>query len=355
MGKDYYATLGVPRDADDASIKKAYRKQAVKWHPDKNKGSKQAEAQFKECGEAYDVLSDSNKRAVYDQWGEEGLKRGAPPPGTPDGVGGPQASDMPGGIPGGFSGGFGGPGAGKYHFSDDDAFNIFEQFFGGGAGGAVGGMGGMGGFSGMGGQKRHKPSHDTVQYPVSLEDLFTGGVKKMKVTRKVNATDVAPQQNQVLMREVSEVIEFEVKPGWRAGTKLTFDKKGDENPGVPGTANDLVLVITEKPHGNWVRKGDDLVTTVKSIPLQQALCGVRLSLPGIDGEPVSVSVGGSPESGEGAGKVIQPGSKLVVKGRGMPNQKTKKRGDVVFVVEAVEFPISVTEPQRKAFKDAFKA
>ena len=105
-GKDYYAILGVPRDADDAALKRAYRKNAVRWHPDKNKGSAEAEEKFKQVGEAYDVLSDSNKRAVYDQYGEEGLKRGAPPPGTPGAGPGPGAGAPDRGF--GFSGAPGG-------------------------------------------------------------------------------------------------------------------------------------------------------------------------------------------------------------------------------------------------------
>ena len=207
-GKDYYAILGVPRDADDAALKRAYRKNAVRWHPDKNKGSAEAEEKFKQVGEAYDVLSDSNKRAVYDQYGEEGLKRGAPPPGTPGAGPGPGAGAPDRGF--GFSGA---PGGGRYEFSGDDAFHIFEQMFGaGGFGGMGGGMGGgmpggmfgdvggagvPGGFTGgdlfgeANARKKRGPSQDVVSYPMTLEDLYAGGVKKMRVTRKVNASDTA--------------------------------------------------------------------------------------------------------------------------------------------------------------------
>ena len=133
MGKDYYAILDVPNDVDDDKLKSAYRKMAMRWHPDKNKGSKEAETKFKEVGEAYDVLSDKNKRAVYDRYGEEGLKGGPPTPepdvgggrGMPGGGGGEHFSGFSSG-PGGFSGG--------YHFEGDDAFKVFEQFFGPGAG-----------------------------------------------------------------------------------------------------------------------------------------------------------------------------------------------------------------------------
>ena len=395
-GKDYYAILGVPRDADDAALKRAYRKNAVRWHPDKNEGSAEAEEKFKQVGEAYDVLSDANKRAVYDQYGEEGLKRGAPPPGTPG------AAPGAGGAPGGF--GFSSaPGGGRYEFSGDDAFHIFEQMFGQGGfgsmsgggmpGGMFGGMGGgvsggngmSGGFGDLFGEAgpsgaRKKPrakSQDVVSYPMTLEDLYAGGVKKMRVTREVHAYPDAARaegsaepsargqpRGSVMMRERCEIIEFEVTPGWRAGTKLTFAGKGDEVPGAPGRANDLVVVIEQKAHAHFTRENDHLMARVRSIPLQQALCGVRLTLPGVDGAPVSVSFGGGTEGvaldESGArtrvtGGVARPGTRLCALGRGMPNQKTGTRGDVIFVVESVEFPKTVTEAQRAAFKKAFRA
>ena len=293
MGKDYYGILGVPRDADDAAMKKAYRKNAMKWHPDKNQGSPDAEAKFKECAEAYDVLSYSSKRAIYDRYGEEGLKHGAGVgPGTPEGRGGrAPSSEMPqGGFGQGFSARAGGaPGGAQYQFSGDDAFNIFEQLFGAGAGGMGGGFAPRAGGAQQHNSAKRGPSHDVVKYPVALEDLFTGGVKKLKVTRKVNFVGPhAPGPN--AMTEVTEVIEIDIKPGWRSGTKLTYDKKGDELPGKPGHANDLVVVLSEKPHKDYTREGDDLLAVVKSIPLQQALCGVRLSVPGIDGEGTALGV-----------------------------------------------------------------
>ncbi|KAK4686038.1 hypothetical protein P7C73_g4088, partial [Tremellales sp. Uapishka_1] len=121
---EYYKTLGISKDASDAEIKKAYRKESLKWHPDKNPGPKQAaaEAKFKKVGEAFEVLSDPDKKSVYDQFGEEGLKNGGPP-----GAGGGF-----GGFPGG--GGFGG--GGGFHQSDpNDIFNTFFSSMGGGGGG----------------------------------------------------------------------------------------------------------------------------------------------------------------------------------------------------------------------------
>ena len=128
---DYYKVLGVARDATDAELKKAYRKLAVKWHPDKNPNNQEeATKKFKEISEAYDVLSDSEKKEIYDTYGEEGLKGGIP-------TGKAGAGGFPGGGPNG-----------AYHGMDDDmARHIFENLFGGGGGfgGFGGGMGGMGG------------------------------------------------------------------------------------------------------------------------------------------------------------------------------------------------------------------
>src|SRR4051794_30837649 len=108
MGKDYYSILGVEKSATEDEIKKAYKKQALKWHPDRNlKNKEQAEAKFKELAEAYEVLSDKQKREIYDRYGEEGLKSGVPPPGS-SGMGG--MGGMPGGMPGGFSFRTSGPG-----------------------------------------------------------------------------------------------------------------------------------------------------------------------------------------------------------------------------------------------------
>lgn len=347
MGVDYYAVLGVPRNADDEALKKAYRRLAIKWHPDKNQGSKEAEKKFKEISEAYDILSDPNKRAVYDKYGEEGLKGGAPPPGADGGFGGRGGFDSARG---------GGPGFQTYEFSDDRARKIFEQMFGGMGGGfgdigAFGGdglesmFGGMGGFpgagsEGLGGRKRGRGrGPQEVTLPVSLEELFTGTKKKVKVKRQVNAAGGGGA-----MTEAEEVIEIEVRPGWKAGTRLTYAGKGNEVPGRPGVAEDLVVVIQEKPHKTFERQGDDLVFRC-SIKLQQALCGFKMTIPGLDGRGIELLV---------EDNVVSPGSQQRARGAGMPNQKTGQRGDVIVVFESVTFPERVSPQQRAALKAAFK-
>ena len=265
MGKDYYKILGVARNATNEEIKKAYRKMALKFHPDKNK-SKGAEEKFKEISEAYEVLSDKQKRTVFDQYGEEGLKGGAGP------------------SPGG--GGSGGNFKWTYHgdpnatfqsfFGGEDPFKIFMNF---GGPGSSGGRGGhhtvfstgadpmdidddFGGFSGFGmpgmprmpgmqqsSGKRQDPSvHHDLR--VSLEDINRGCTKRMKISRQVLNPDGRTKKTE------DKVLEINIKPGWKAGTKITFPKEGDQSPNrIPA---DIVFTLKDKPHQYFVRDGSNL-------------------------------------------------------------------------------------------------
>lgn len=329
MGKDYYKILGVDKSSSAEDIKKAYRKLALKWHPDRNPNNKEeSESKFKDIGEAYSVLSDSRKKQIYDQLGEEGLKG--------------QAS--------GFSGG---------GFSFMNAEDIFKQFFGdenpfasfGGSGGKhgahfqFGGFPGMGGFGDMGGfsfggggmnnnnnnnnmqdmQPKQSPPTETI-LSLTLEELYHGTTKKMRISRKRLTSDGHSTYDD------SKIVEINVKPGWKAGTKITFPKEGDEKPGViPG---DIIFVIAEKPHARFKRNGNDL-TYKHSITLKQALLGFTMEVETLDNRILKI----------GINKIVNPGYIHKIQNEGMPISKGGK-GNLLIEFDII-FPNRLTETQKK--------
>ncbi|KAF5185830.1 Chaperone protein dnaj [Thalictrum thalictroides] len=338
MGVDYYNILKVNRNATDDDLKKSYRRLAMKWHPDKNPNNKsEAEAKFKQISEAYDVLSDPQKRAIYDQYGEEGLK-GAPPPGSTGG-----------GFP------FGGNGSNDFMFNPRNAEDIFAEFFGsspfgfgssgpgrsmrfqsegGGMFGGFGGGGGDNGFrsynEGMGGGMPRKPSPVETKLPCSLEDLYSGSTRKMRISRNV----MNPHGRLV---PETEILTIDVKPGWKKGTKITFPDKGNEQPNqLPA---DLVFVIDEKPHDVYKRDGNDLIVTQK-VTLSEALAGSTVNLTTLDGRNLTIPVS----------DIVNPGYELVIAKEGMPIVKEPgKRGNLRIKFE-VKFPTRLTSEQRAGLK-----
>ncbi|XP_018535303.1 dnaJ homolog subfamily B member 1b [Lates calcarifer] len=338
MGKDYYDILGIKKGASEDDIKKAYRKQALRYHPDKNK-SPGAEEKFKEIAEAYDVLSDPKKKDIYDRYGEEGLKGGGPSGG----------------------GGGGGPGTFSYTFQGDPhaifaeffgGRNPFEQFFGARNGGmdedmdtddpfarfGMGG-GGMGGFprsfsSGMGGMGGHSSVVKKQQDPpvvhdlrVTLEEVLSGCTKRMKISRK----RLNPDGRSVKTED--KVLEVQIKKGWKEGTKITFPKEGDESPtNIPA---DVVFVLKDKPHPVFKRDGSDIIYPAK-ISLRDALCGCTINAPTLDGRTVTVSTT----------DIVQPGMKRRVSGEGLPYPKRPdRRGDLIIEYE-VKFPERLSQSAR---------
>ncbi|KAJ4874127.1 DNAJ heat shock family protein [Raphanus sativus] len=279
MGVDYYKLLQVDRSASDDDLKKAYRKLAMKWHPDKNPtNKKEAEAKFKQISEAYDVLSDPQKRAVYDQYGEEGLKGNVPPPNA---TGGGGASY--------FSTGF----------NPRSADDIFAEFF-------------------------------ENKLPCSLEDLYKGTTKKMKISREI--LDVSGRATQT-----EEILTIGVKPGWKKGTKITFPEKGNEHPGV--IPADLVFIIDEKPHPVFARDGNDLIVTQK-ISLAEALTGYTVNLTTLDGRTLTIPVT----------NVIHPEYEEVVPKEGMPLQKDQTKKGNLRIKFSIKFPARLTTEQKSGFK-----
>merc|ERR1711874_358461 len=326
MGKDYYRILGVARGASEDEIKKAYRKLALKYHPDKNQTAG-AEEKFKEIGEAYDVLSDTKKKQIYDQYGEEGLKGGL----------GSSAGSGSGGMPN-FDFGNGQGYSYSYH---GDPRATFSQFFGGSNpfasffSASPGGMGGSSGFGGvhgtegmdidieeligglgnknMGGQfgrpsnfgsyggvpsKQAKVQDATIEkeIPVTLEEISKGAEKKMKISRKVHHDDGR-------ITSEDKVLKVNVKPGWKSGTKVTFSHK---------------------------------------IPLREALCGSVIQVPTLEGKKVGLNC---PD-------VIKPTTTKRLQGYGLPFPKEpSRRGDLIVSFDVL-FPDNLSTNSKRTLYEA---
>lgn len=302
MGLDYYEILTVERGATEEDLKKAYRKLAMRWHPDKNPNDKdEAEAMFKQISEAYEVLSDPHKRQVYDQYGEEGLKDGPP---QPDSAGNGNK------------------------FNPRNAEDIFADFFGTSPFGY--GAGRSTRFSSEAGDGLKKPPPVESMFPCGLDELYTGSTRKMKISRQV----VEPNGR---LKTESEILSIEVKPGWRKGTKITFPDKGNQQ--VNQLPADLVFVIDEKPHALFTRDGNDLFVTHR-VTLAQAIGGTTVELTTIDGRNLSIPVT----------NIMSPSYQHVVPGEGMPLARDPSlKGDLKINFE-VTFPTRLSPEQRADLK-----
>ncbi|XP_005112000.1 dnaJ homolog subfamily B member 1 [Aplysia californica] len=342
MGKDYYKVLGIARGASEEEIKKAYRKMALKYHPDKNK-SPGAEEKFKEIAEAYDVLGDAQKKEVYDRYGEEGLKGG-----------------MSGGPPSG-GGSRGGSHSYTFHGDPHETFrmffgneNPFESFFS--FGGPQSHGGGMGrspffqfqssghddmdvddpfGHHMFGGQSSRPKRQDPAvvrELLVSLEDILSGTTKKLKITRKVLNADGRSSRTE------DKILTIDIKPGWKAGTKITFPKEGDQTPhSVPA---DVVFIIKDKPHPLFTRDGNDVRHKVR-ISLRDALCGATVQVPTLSGRRISLPLN----------DVVKPTTQKRVQGEGLPVPKNPlKRGDLIVEFNVV-FPDKIPQATKEILKD----
>lgn len=365
-----YDLLGVSSTASAEEIKKAYRKNALKNHPDKNPAGAE---KFKEASEAYEILSDPEKRRNYDNYGYDFITgKAGPAPSADDEnpFSGAGAGGMPGGfggMPGGggrtfhFSTGGGGRGGGFGGFSDpkdifaefmrgggasmggggDDMDDMFSGFggspFGGAGFGSAGGRpsAGRSSSSAFGGGRRREPEPETtvVEKPlaVSLEDIFNGAQKKLKVQRKTFDKLTGKQSVE------DKILSVPIKRGLKPGSKIKYPDMGDQ---VEGGVQDLHFIVKEKPHPLFVRDGDDIRHNVE-IDLKEALTGWSRKVSTIDGKQLSVQSGGP----------TQPTFEERFPALGMPKSKTpSQRGDFIVGVK-IKYPTSLTAQQKQQLKE----
>ncbi|XP_074316350.1 uncharacterized protein LOC141652682 [Silene latifolia] len=330
MGADYYNILKVNRNATEDDLRKSYRRLAMIWHPDKNPTNKrESESKFKQISEAYDVLSDPQKRQIYDLYGEEALKSGQVPP-------------PPSAAHGGASGRRRRQGeATSFRFNPRDADDIYAEIFAEGSGRAESRGRGRGFFrtsngessgdggasssaSASGGLRKAAPVENGLA--CNLEDLYKGAKKKMKISRTI--TDSSGK-----VRTVEEILTIDIKPGWKKGTKITFPEKGNQEPGI--IPSDLIFVIDEKPHTLFKRDGNDLVVD-QEITLLESLTGKKLELTTLDGRNLIIPVN----------DIIKPGFEVVVPDQGMPISKEPNKRGNLRVKFNVRYPTRLTEEQK---------
>jgi molecular chaperone DnaJ len=341
MKKDFYDILGISKGATPEEIKKAYRKKAIQFHPDKNPGDKAAEENFKLAAEAYEVLSDPNKKAKYDQYGHQAFD-------------GPQ--------------GYGGGGGGM---NMDDIFSQFGDIFGGAFGGFNGGGGG---------QRRVKGSNLRIKVKLTLEEIANGVEKKIKVKRKVQAKGVRYKtcstcngQGQVMrvtntilgrmqsastcptcsgsgqiieskpkeadqfgMISEDETVSIKIPAGVVDGMQLKVSNKGNDAPGngIPG---DLIVAIEEIEHSTLKREGENLHLDLY-ISISEAVLGVSKDIEAVNGK-VRIKL----EEGIQSGKILR------LKGKGVPSINGYGNGDLLVHIN-VWTPKTLTREQKDFFE-----
>lgn len=343
--RDYYEILGVSRSVETPELKKAYRKMALKYHPDKNPDDAEAEQKFKDAAEAYEVLSDPNKRQRYDQFGHDGLRGG-----------------------GGFGGGAG--------MNMDDIFSQFGDIFGSAFGGGGGFSSGFGG----GGRRRRKGTNLRIKVKLTLSDVLNGTTKKVKVNKLVPADGVTyttcttcrgmgqvtrvtntilgqmqtsstcptchgagkmidkkpagADENGLVRKE--EVISIDIPPGVEEGMQLNVSGKGNAAP-MGGAAGDLLVVIEEVEHETIKRNGKNLHYDLYVSFIEVALGG-SAEVPLIEGK-AKINI----DPGTQSGKLVR------LRGKGLPSVQSYGKGDMLVNIN-VWTPKELTKEERKALE-----
>ncbi len=358
--RDYYEVLGISKSASQEEIKKAYRKQAIQYHPDKNPGNTEAETKFKEAAEAYEVLSNADKRSRYDRFGHAGVGSAA-------------------------GGGFGGG------MTMEDIFENFGDIFGSAFGGSFGGFSGFGGFGGsrQRGRRVAKGSNLRVKVSLSLKDIANGVNKKIKVNKyiacdtcggngtkdsssysncstchgsgqvtKVASTFLGQMQTtstchacggegKVITSKCtkchgegivkdSEVISLDIPAGVAEGMQLSVSGKGNaaRRGGVNG---DLIVLIHEDKHPDLIRDGNDLIYGLY-LNFAEATLGAPVEIPTVDGK-VKIKI----EPG------TQPGKILRLRGKGIPEVNGYGKGDLLVNIN-VWVPKTLSKEEKKTIE-----
>ncbi|MCB0356204.1 MAG: DnaJ domain-containing protein [Bdellovibrionales bacterium] len=307
MKKDYYEVLGVNRSSSDEEIKKAYRKLALKFHPDKNPGNKHAEDRFKEVSEAYEVLRDAEKRKMYDQFGHMGAHAGAG--GSSGFQGHPFGGfDFSGGFQQnqGFNGGFG------QHTNPQDLFNeIFGDIFGAGLG-----------------RKRgpQKQRGADLRYTINLsfEEAATGCEKTINFIRK--------RQN----KDDHARISVTIPPGVKDGQRLKLRGEGD-SPSGSSEAGDLYVVVSLQSHPLFHREGQNVLMELP-ISFVDAILGTNIEIPTLTGK-AKLTI----QAGTNSGKILR------LKGKGFPKMSGQETGDMLVKI-IVDIPKNLSQEELKVIE-----
>lgn len=341
MGVDYYATLNINRDVCNNEIAQAYRKLAIKLHPDKIQKSRDgslsmkdinrppndidpaiAHEQFLRIAEAYDVLSDKSKRAMYDQFGEEGLKAGVPHSGKN----------------GAWSSGY------SYH---GDAQKTFQQFFGttnpfadfndmnwrdesSSANGAPMSFGSTS--NGRTERVKQPPVHHNLF--LTLQEMYHGCTKKTIITRRVMNPDGHTSSDK------DKTFSIKIRPGTVEGQQIIYKEEGDQGPTI--IPADIIFDVKTTPHTIFTRNGDDLEFTA-TVPLVRALVGCSIEVPTLDNREISVPIN----------SIIHPKFQKVVQNEGMPLYSNPcEKGNLIIKFE-IEFPDKLLPEAKGMIKQAF--